>query len=126
MMRGSAINVRPPVSSLRWPAPTALSVWCVSITLRICATAPLINSTSGIYGIHGAVFVCVCVCFQMSQISVHFYSFLCFYRYRYTLDELLGMLHRLKVRSESFDLWANKVKEALEQEEGNKIGGESS
>uniref|UniRef100_H2RKM7 [histone H3]-trimethyl-L-lysine(4) demethylase n=1 Tax=Takifugu rubripes TaxID=31033 RepID=H2RKM7_TAKRU len=42
-------------------------------------------------------------------------------RYRYTLDELLGMLHRLKVRSESFDLWANKVKEALEQEEGNKI-----
>ncbi|KAM8754570.1 lysine-specific demethylase 5C isoform 2-T2 [Acanthopagrus schlegelii] len=43
-------------------------------------------------------------------------------RYRYTLDELLGMLHRLKVRSESFDYWANRVKEALEQEEGNKIG----
>lgn len=35
------------------------------------------------------------------------------------------MLHRLKVRSESFDSWANRVKEALEQEEGNKIGGES-
>lgn len=35
------------------------------------------------------------------------------------------MLHRLKVRSESFDYWANRVKEALEQEEGNKIGGES-
>lgn len=49
-----------------------------------------------------------------------------FCRYRYTLDELLGMLHRLKVRSESFDHWANRVKEALEQEEGNKIGGESS
>lgn len=65
------------------------------------------------------------MCFHLSQISVDFYSFLCFYRYRYTLDELLGMLHRLKVRSESFDLWANKVKEALEQEEGNKIGGES-
>lgn len=32
------------------------------------------------------------------------------------------MLHRLKVRSESFDYWANRVKEALEQEEGNKIG----
>lgn len=32
------------------------------------------------------------------------------------------MLHRLKVRSESFDSWANRVKEALEQEEGNKIG----
>lgn len=44
------------------------------------------------------------------------------YRYRYTLDELLAMLHRLKVRAESFDSWANRVKEALEQEEGNKIG----
>uniref|UniRef100_A0A3P8WXQ0 [histone H3]-trimethyl-L-lysine(4) demethylase n=1 Tax=Cynoglossus semilaevis TaxID=244447 RepID=A0A3P8WXQ0_CYNSE len=42
-------------------------------------------------------------------------------RYRYTLDELLSMLHRLKVRSESFDSWANRVKEALEQE-GNKNG----
>ncbi|KAM6925527.1 lysine-specific demethylase 5C isoform 2-T2 [Xenentodon cancila] len=42
-------------------------------------------------------------------------------RYRYTLDELLTMLHRLKVRSESFDFWANRVKEALEQEDGNKI-----
>uniref|UniRef100_A0A8C5CY58 [histone H3]-trimethyl-L-lysine(4) demethylase n=1 Tax=Gadus morhua TaxID=8049 RepID=A0A8C5CY58_GADMO len=42
-------------------------------------------------------------------------------RYRYTLDELLAMLHRLKVRSESFDSWANRVKEALEHEEGNKI-----
>ncbi|XP_057677925.1 lysine-specific demethylase 5C isoform X1 [Corythoichthys intestinalis] len=45
-------------------------------------------------------------------------------RYRYTLDELLAMLHRLKVRSEAFDSWANRVKEALEQEEGNKIGPE--
>ncbi len=43
-------------------------------------------------------------------------------RYRYTLDELLAMLHRLKVRAESFDSWANRVKEALEQEGGNKIG----
>uniref|UniRef100_A0A8C9SUR2 [histone H3]-trimethyl-L-lysine(4) demethylase n=1 Tax=Scleropages formosus TaxID=113540 RepID=A0A8C9SUR2_SCLFO len=43
-------------------------------------------------------------------------------RYRYTLDELLAMLHRLKVRAESFDSWANRVKEALEQEEGTKIG----
>ncbi|XP_036434959.1 lysine-specific demethylase 5C isoform X1 [Colossoma macropomum] len=43
-------------------------------------------------------------------------------RYRYTLDELLAMLHRLKVRAESFDSWANRVKEALEQEDGNKIG----
>ncbi|XP_030640347.1 lysine-specific demethylase 5C [Chanos chanos] len=43
-------------------------------------------------------------------------------RYRYTLDELLAMLHRLKVRAESFDSWASRVKEALEQEEGSKIG----
>lgn len=43
-------------------------------------------------------------------------------RYRYTLDELLAMLHKLKVRAESFDSWANRVKEALEQEEGGKIG----
>lgn len=43
-------------------------------------------------------------------------------RYRYTLDELLAMLHKLKVRAESFDSWANRVKEALEQEEGSKIG----
>uniref|UniRef100_A0A673BLZ8 [histone H3]-trimethyl-L-lysine(4) demethylase n=1 Tax=Sphaeramia orbicularis TaxID=375764 RepID=A0A673BLZ8_9TELE len=34
-------------------------------------------------------------------------------RYRYTLDELLAMLHRLKVRSESFDSWANRVKEGI-------------
>ncbi|XP_063063979.1 lysine-specific demethylase 5C [Engraulis encrasicolus] len=42
-------------------------------------------------------------------------------RYRYTLDELLAMLHKLKVRAESFDSWANRVKEALEREEGSKI-----
>ncbi|XP_064633580.1 lysine-specific demethylase 5A-like isoform X2 [Lineus longissimus] len=35
-------------------------------------------------------------------------------RYRYTLDELPTMLHRLKVRAESFDNWAIKVKKALE------------
>ncbi|XP_069040069.1 lysine-specific demethylase 5C isoform X2 [Lepisosteus oculatus] len=45
-------------------------------------------------------------------------------RYRYTLDELLAMLHRLKVRAESFDSWASRVKEALELEEGNKRGVE--
>ncbi|CAB1329933.1 unnamed protein product [Coregonus sp. 'balchen'] len=43
-------------------------------------------------------------------------------RYRYTLDELFAMLHRLKVRAEVFDSWANRVKEAMEQEAGNKIG----
>ncbi|XP_033825093.1 lysine-specific demethylase 5C isoform X2 [Periophthalmus magnuspinnatus] len=46
-------------------------------------------------------------------------------RYRYTLDELLAMLHRLKVRSESFDSWASRVKDALEQEDGSKIDTEA-
>lgn len=126
MMSGSAINVRRRVSSLLWPAQTVPSVWCVSITLRIFATAPLKNSTSGMYH---AVGVCVCLCMSLSIPSVegllkaNVLILVC--RYRYTLDELLGMLHRLKVRSESFDYWANRVKEALEQEEGNKIGGYS-
>uniref|UniRef100_A0A452ULZ2 Lysine-specific demethylase 5C n=1 Tax=Ursus maritimus TaxID=29073 RepID=A0A452ULZ2_URSMA len=40
--------------------------------------------------------------------------------YRYTLDELPAMLHKLKVRAESFDTWANKVRVALEVEDGRK------
>lgn len=48
MMRDSVINVRPHASFLPWPAQTVPSAWSVSITLRICATAPLKNSTSGI------------------------------------------------------------------------------
>ncbi|XP_029843134.3 lysine-specific demethylase 5A isoform X4 [Ixodes scapularis] len=42
-------------------------------------------------------------------------------RYRYTLDELPVMLHRLKVRAESFDNWAIKVKAALEATEDDKL-----
>nr|XP_044996982.1 lysine-specific demethylase 5C isoform X6 [Jaculus jaculus] len=41
-------------------------------------------------------------------------------RYRYTLDELPAMLHKLKVRAESFDTWASKVRVALEVEDGRK------
>ncbi|XP_042304071.1 lysine-specific demethylase 5C isoform X2 [Sceloporus undulatus] len=41
-------------------------------------------------------------------------------RYRYTLDELPAMLHKLKVRAECFDTWANKVRIALEVEDGRK------
>lgn len=61
---------------------------------------------------------------DLCEVSYVFYVLLVPFllRYRYTLDELLAMLHRLKVRAESFDSWANRVKEALEQEEGNKIG----
>ena len=43
-------------------------------------------------------------------------------RYRYTLDELPAMLHRLKVRAESFDNWAYKVKTALEAPQAQKLG----
>ncbi|XP_014478627.1 PREDICTED: lysine-specific demethylase 5A isoform X2 [Dinoponera quadriceps] len=35
-------------------------------------------------------------------------------RYRYTLDELPIMLQKLKLKSESFDSWAAKVKEAMD------------
>ncbi|XP_010619933.1 lysine-specific demethylase 5D isoform X2 [Fukomys damarensis] len=41
-------------------------------------------------------------------------------RYRYTLDELPTMLHKLKIWAESFDSWANKVRAALEIEDGRK------
>ncbi|XP_056665925.1 lysine-specific demethylase 5C-like [Monodelphis domestica] len=41
-------------------------------------------------------------------------------RYRYTLDELPAMLHKLKIRAESFDTWASKVRVALELEDGRK------
>lgn len=44
------------------------------------------------------------------------------HRYRYTLDELPPLLQRLKVRAESFDLWAVKVKEALEAKPEDKLG----
>ncbi|XP_006002433.1 lysine-specific demethylase 5C isoform X2 [Latimeria chalumnae] len=43
-------------------------------------------------------------------------------RYRYTLDELPTMLYKLKFRAESFDTWADKVKIALEVEDGRKRG----
>ncbi|XP_056394986.1 lysine-specific demethylase 5C isoform X1 [Hyla sarda] len=42
-------------------------------------------------------------------------------RYRYTLDELPAMLYKLKIRAESFDTWANKVRRALELQNGAKI-----
>ncbi|XP_040298013.1 lysine-specific demethylase 5C isoform X3 [Bufo bufo] len=42
-------------------------------------------------------------------------------RYRYTLDELPAMLYKLKIRAESFDTWASKVRRALEFQNGAKI-----
>lgn len=36
-------------------------------------------------------------------------------RYRYTLDELLPLLRNLKTKAESFDRWADRVKDALDR-----------
>jgi hypothetical protein len=47
--------------------------------------------------------------------------FIC-YRYRYTLDELPVMLHKLKLRAESFDNWVLTVKNALDVNASTKLG----
>ena len=44
------------------------------------------------------------------------------YRYRYTLDELPVMLHKLKLRAESFDNWVSTVKNALDLNAPKKLG----
>ncbi|XP_071961642.1 lysine-specific demethylase 5A-like [Antedon mediterranea] len=61
-----------------------------------------------------------CYCSDNKLVCIHHVDKLCSchpskhcLRYRYTLDELPGMLHRLKMRAESFDNWANKVKSSL-------------
>ncbi|KAL7304867.1 hypothetical protein TKK_0002673 [Trichogramma kaykai] len=41
-------------------------------------------------------------------------------RYRYTLDELPNMLQKLKLKAESFDSWASRVKEAMDPK-GEKV-----
>jgi histone demethylase JARID1 len=43
-------------------------------------------------------------------------------RYRYTLDELPVMLHKLKLRAESFDNWVLTVKNALDLNASIKLG----
>ncbi|XP_013414674.1 lysine-specific demethylase 5A-like isoform X2 [Lingula anatina] len=69
-----------------------------------------------------------CVCSPSLLVCIHHVDKLCdchpsqhCLRYRYTLDELPAMLHRLKVRAESFDNWALKVKAALEAKEKQKL-----
>ncbi|XP_006815984.1 LOW QUALITY PROTEIN: lysine-specific demethylase 5A [Saccoglossus kowalevskii] len=68
-----------------------------------------------------------CSCSPNKLVCIHHVERLCAchptkhcLRYRYTLDELPAMLHRLKVRAESFDNWANRVKQALEAPQGSK------
>ena len=41
-------------------------------------------------------------------------------RYRYTLDELALLLQGVRARAESYEIWVDKVKEALESK--GKIG----
>ncbi|XP_022082641.1 lysine-specific demethylase 5A-like [Acanthaster planci] len=69
-----------------------------------------------------------CPCTPNKLVCIHHTDRLCqchpskhCLRYRYTLDELPAMLHRLKVRAESFDNWANKVKNALNASQDNKL-----
>jgi len=64
---------------------------------------------------------------QPSQFVLRFGEFLCLLvamdalcdcvtwlcRYRYSLDELPPILHKLKQRAEAFDNWSDKVREAL-------------
>lgn len=60
-------------------------------------------------------------CFVYCDFMWHIdYFECCSCRYRYTLDELPGMLHRLKVRAESLDNWSAKVRNAFNLKE-NKL-----
>ncbi|XP_070558275.1 LOW QUALITY PROTEIN: lysine-specific demethylase 5A-like [Ptychodera flava] len=69
-----------------------------------------------------------CPCSPNKLVCIHHVEKLCrchpskhCLRYRYTLDELPAMLHRLKVRAESFDNWANRVRHALEAPLNSKL-----
>lgn len=69
-----------------------------------------------------------CTCTHDRLVCLRHYKLLCecppenhTLRYRYTLDELPPLLQRLKVRAESFDHWAVKVKEALEAKPDDKL-----
>lgn len=79
MMSDSVINVRRRAFSLLWPVPSVRSVWCVCITLRICATAQLINSTSGIYPGVTQAFLFVFLCCEIKIINFDDFLFVCFH-----------------------------------------------
>lgn len=92
-------------------AQMALSAFHTSTT---SASAQVAGNT---FGEHGAYMEDAEQVTDLGQICF-FLPF--FSSYRYTLDELPNMLHKLKVRAESFDTWANKVRVALEVEDGRK------
>ena len=79
------------------------------VFLRMCKGIPLTISEKLVCIVHHKE---LCPCPQTQHCL----------RYRYTLDELPAMLQRLKVRAESFDNWAMKVKEALEAAHEDKVG----
>ncbi|KRT85718.1 PHD finger motif containing protein [Oryctes borbonicus] len=63
-----------------------------------------------------------CFCMNNVLVCLRHYSELCkcpaqkkTLRYRYTLDELLPLLRNLKTKAESFDRWADRVKDALDR-----------
>lgn len=47
---------------------------------------------------------------------------LCFFRYRYDLEEFPSMLYGVKLRAQSYDTWAKRVSEALAADHKNKKG----
>ncbi|KAJ8679278.1 hypothetical protein QAD02_015065, partial [Eretmocerus hayati] len=68
-----------------------------------------------------------CACHKSQLVCLRHFKSLCecppekhTLRYRYTLDELPIMLQKLKLKAESFDSWASKVKEAMDPK-GDKI-----
>ncbi|KAK9723158.1 PHD-finger [Popillia japonica] len=63
-----------------------------------------------------------CSCMNNVLVCLRHYTELCkcppqkkTLRYRYTLDELLPLLRNLKTKAESFDRWADRVKDALDR-----------
>ncbi|KDR13965.1 hypothetical protein L798_11923, partial [Zootermopsis nevadensis] len=69
-----------------------------------------------------------CSCNAEHLVCLRHYSSLCScppdkhtLRYRYTLDELPVMLHKLKLRAESFDNWVSTVKNALDLNSPKKL-----
>ena len=49
-----------------------------------------------------------------STFANKFLNDLFIFRYRYSLDELPPILHKLKLRAEAFDTWSEKVRSVLE------------
>eukprot|EP00106_Octopus_bimaculoides_P001838 XP_014769280.1 PREDICTED: lysine-specific demethylase 5A-like [Octopus bimaculoides] len=71
-----------------------------------------------------------CPCRPNTVMCIHHVEYLCdchpshhCLRYRYTLDELPAMLHRIKVRAECFDTWRTRAMQVLSplESDGTKV-----